>query len=115
LIPSFAAGQIEIMSASGDFDVPPGQYPPFATVTDKDHAAWIIIATSLGLAWTLLFGAIRVFIRYTISPGLGIDDACLAVATVSTYLVLCPLSENLPLVCTLFFCGFWLTLITPEL
>ncbi|KAF7196041.1 hypothetical protein HII31_02667 [Pseudocercospora fuligena] len=59
-----------------------GYSPPFATVTDDDHSAWIIIAASLGLALTLVFAGIRVFIRKIISPGVGLDDALLAVATV---------------------------------
>ncbi|KXT15028.1 hypothetical protein AC579_4883 [Pseudocercospora musae] len=57
-------------------------FPPFATVTDDDHSACIIIAASLGLALTLVFAGIRVFIRKIIIPGVGLDDALLAVATV---------------------------------
>jgi len=63
--------------------VPPGQHAPFATVTDTDHRAWIIIATALGLAISLLSSAIRVSIRLTVSPVWGPDDATLAVASVS--------------------------------
>ncbi|KXT00972.1 hypothetical protein AC578_8203 [Pseudocercospora eumusae] len=55
-------------------------HPPF--VTNSDHSAWIIVAASLGLALTLVFAGIRVFIRKIISPGVGLDDALLAVATV---------------------------------
>lgn len=63
--------------------VPPGQYPPFAVVTDTDHTAWVIISTALGLAYTLLFGAIRIFSRYTTTRNFGLDDFLLAAATVS--------------------------------
>ncbi|EME80440.1 uncharacterized protein MYCFIDRAFT_110389, partial [Pseudocercospora fijiensis CIRAD86] len=56
--------------------------PPFATLTDDDHSAWIVIAASLALALTLAFAGIRIFIRKIISPGVGLDDALLAVATV---------------------------------
>src|SRR5271155_4676800 len=70
-------------SPSTGFSVPSGQNPPFAVVTDTNHTAWIIIATALGLACVLLFSCIRIFVRCTISPGVGLDDAFLAAATVS--------------------------------
>lgn len=70
-------------SPSSGFSVPSGYSAPFAVVTDTDHSAWLIIATALGLSWTLLFAAIRIFIRRTIAPGVGLDDASLAAATVS--------------------------------
>lgn len=71
-------------SSSGDgFIIPPGYSPPFAIVTDSDHTAWILIATALGLACSLLFGGIRTFVRCTICPGVGWDDVLLASATVS--------------------------------
>ncbi len=63
----------------------PSYSAPFAVVTDTDHSAWLIIATALGLSWSLLFGAIRVFIRWTIAPGVGLDDVSLAAATVSQW------------------------------
>jgi hypothetical protein len=63
--------------------IPPGYSPPLAVVTDNDHTAWLIIATTLGLSLTLLFGGIRIFVRWTVSPGVGLDDGSLAVATVS--------------------------------
>ena len=62
--------------------VPEGQYPPFAVVTPDDHSAWIIIAAALGLASSFVFGAIRVFVRQTISPQYGLDDIALASSTV---------------------------------
>ena len=64
------------------FQVPPGYHPPFSTVSDNDHTAWILIAASLGTIYSLIFGGIRVFIRYTTSRVFGLDDAVLAVATV---------------------------------
>ena len=62
--------------------IPPGSSPPFYQVTDDDHTAWIIITTALCLCWVLLFAGIRVLIRYTITPGFGLDDATVAISTV---------------------------------
>ena len=62
--------------------IPPGQSAPFATVTSTDHSAWIIISTALGLSMSLLFAAIRVFIRSATKHGYGKDDYLLAAATV---------------------------------
>ena len=62
--------------------VPPGQSAPFATVTPTDHSAWIIISTALGLSMSLLFAAIRVFIRSATKHGYEKDDLVLAAATV---------------------------------
>ena len=62
--------------------IPSGYALPFYEVTDKDHTAWIIIATALCLSWLLLFAVIRVFIRRTISPGFKLDDATLGASTV---------------------------------
>ena len=69
------------MSASGPA-VPPGQSPPFTVITDTDHSGWIIIAAALGLACILLFSAIRVFVRCTVGPVVGLDDTFLSVSTV---------------------------------
>jgi hypothetical protein len=70
-------------SASGSgVVIPPGYSPPFYQVTDKDHTAWIVIASALCLCWLLLFAAIRVFIRCTITPGIGFDDVAVAISTV---------------------------------
>lgn len=71
------------MSSSDTFIIPEGWSPPLTVVTDKDHTAWILIATSLGLVCTLIFGGIRVFIRKSINPDFGLDDIFLASATVS--------------------------------
>lgn len=62
--------------------VPSGQYPPFAVVTETDHTAWIIIATALCLSFILLFSAIKIFIRFTVTPTLGLDESFLAASTV---------------------------------
>lgn len=62
--------------------VPPGQHGPFSTITSTDHSAWIIISSALGLCLSLLFAAIRVFIRSGMKQGYKKDDLLLAVATV---------------------------------
>ncbi|KAH8602282.1 hypothetical protein B0O99DRAFT_648094 [Bisporella sp. PMI_857] len=69
------------MSTAGPV-VPPGQYPPFAVVTDTDHSAWIIIATALGLSLILLFSVIKIFIRWSISSRVEFDEAFLATSTI---------------------------------
>lgn len=61
--------------------VPPGQSPPFAIVTPTDHAVWILISTTLGLACFLFFGAIRGLVRWTTGHGFGVDDHMLYAAT----------------------------------
>lgn len=77
------------LGADTEFQIPTGYSPPLAIVTEDDHTAWIMVASALGLACTLLFGGIRVFVRSTICPGIGMDDIFLAGATVSV-----PLLEN---------------------
>jgi hypothetical protein len=62
--------------------VPEGYHPPFAVVSPRDHTAWIVIATTLGLVNILLFAAIRFFLRLTTTQTLGRDDALIAIATV---------------------------------
>jgi hypothetical protein len=69
-------------TTASPFPVPSGQYPPFAVVTDTDHTAWIIIATALGLSCILIFSAIKIFIRWTMSPSVNLDEAFLAASTV---------------------------------
>lgn len=61
--------------------VPPGQYPPFATVTDEDHSAWIIIATALGVSFAFVALATRIFIRKFVNPAWALDDTVLGLAT----------------------------------
>jgi len=58
----------------------PGYYAPYATVTDTDHSAWIIIAAALGLTLILFFSVLRIAIAVTIRNALGFDDAFLAAA-----------------------------------
>jgi hypothetical protein len=72
-----------IMSVTASpIPVPSGQYPPFAVVTENDHTAWIIIATAFGLSCILLFSTIKIFIRWTASPTVGLDEVFLAASTV---------------------------------
>ena len=70
------------MSSQYGPTVPEGQYPPFAVVTPKDHAVWILIATSLGIACFLFFGGLRVLLRWTLGHGFGMDDYMLYAATI---------------------------------
>jgi len=51
-------------------------------VIPDDYSAWIIIAIALGLTSSIVFGAIRVFVRQTISLQYVLDDYTLAAATV---------------------------------
>nr|OQO10335.1 hypothetical protein B0A51_18303 [Rachicladosporium sp. CCFEE 5018] len=62
--------------------VPPGQHPPFATITPTDHAAWILVSSTLGLSLILLFAAIRVFIHQSNRQSYGVDDYLVGIATV---------------------------------
>ncbi|KAI5206250.1 hypothetical protein E4T38_03889 [Aureobasidium subglaciale] len=64
--------------------VPPGSSRPFAVVSDVDHSAWVIIATALGLSWSLTFGVMRVIVRATTRQRHGVDDYALAVSTFLT-------------------------------
>ena len=89
------------MLASTSLHVPPGQYPPFAAVTETDHSAWIIIAAAFGLSMILLAGGIRVFIRLTISRGWGVDDTLFAVSNVSCNLEILALVSILNHMCRL--------------
>lgn len=62
--------------------VPPGQHAPFATVTENDHTAWIIISTAMGMAFTLLALLTRGLIRKYINRGWALDDTVLSISTV---------------------------------
>lgn len=55
----------------------PGHFPPFAAVTSTDHAAWILVATILGLVCVLVFGALRILVRVR---SFGLDDYVLTLA-----------------------------------
>ena len=82
------------MSSSFGKSVPPGQFPPFAIITPSDHTAWIIISAALGLAVTLVFAGIRVFIRTTSNYTYDVDDYLVAVATVHAGIVEFALSNT---------------------
>ncbi|KAJ8061953.1 hypothetical protein OCU04_009738 [Sclerotinia nivalis] len=79
--------------------VPPGQSPPFAVVTSTDHAAWVIIATALGLSCVLIFGGIKTFARSSLGKGISYDEMCLAAsalfAVIQSSLVLGACSRGL--------------------
>lgn len=62
--------------------VPPGYYPAFSTVSSDDHSAWIIIATVLGMVYTIIFAGFRAFVSYTTGRNTGLDDMALYVGTV---------------------------------
>ncbi|KAK3703659.1 hypothetical protein LTR37_014355 [Vermiconidia calcicola] len=66
--------------------VPPGQYPPLATVSQTEHSAWILIATALGLAITILSLLARVIIRKFINPPWHLDDTWIVVSTVIDFI-----------------------------
>ncbi|KAF2165943.1 hypothetical protein M409DRAFT_55306 [Zasmidium cellare ATCC 36951] len=67
------------------FDTPLGQSPPFATVTPTDHEAYIIIAAALGTSLTLMFGCIRVWVRWTGGSRYGFDDWLIAGTTALSF------------------------------
>ncbi|KAK5170960.1 uncharacterized protein LTR77_004104 [Saxophila tyrrhenica] len=66
--------------------VPPGQHAPFATVSEKDRTAWILVATAMGIAFTTLSLLTRLTIRAFINRGWGWDDLMTVVATVLTWI-----------------------------
>ncbi|KAK0778398.1 hypothetical protein LTR91_008380 [Friedmanniomyces endolithicus] len=90
--------------------VPPGQYPPFATVTEDDHGAGIIIAAAMGIAFTSSVLVVRVFIRKYVNVGWQLDDTTLAIAT-----VLCWVQSSLVLAACADGLGRSLKLIPVEL
>ncbi|EED24129.1 conserved hypothetical protein [Talaromyces stipitatus ATCC 10500] len=61
--------------------VPPGQSPPFEVVDDQHHGAWIIIATALGVAITLVCWLIRLYVRFVLTSTFGIADWILAASS----------------------------------
>jgi hypothetical protein len=64
--------------------IPTGQSAPFARLTDDDHRAWIIIASAIGVSFTMLALISRTFIRFFVLTGWGLDDSLTIVSTVST-------------------------------
>jgi len=71
------------MAKTGDFPLPDGHYEPYTVITGDDHTGWIIIATALGLAMSLLSTTIRVALKSRVGQEFGLDDLLLAIATVS--------------------------------
>jgi hypothetical protein len=61
---------------------PAGQSAPAEIVDPKHHAAWIIIATALGLVCLLLCLLIRIYVRLAVSPLAGSADIFLGFAAV---------------------------------
>lgn len=57
------------------------QNPPFAVVSETDHAAWVIITTAIGIPIVLVFGLIRFVVRRGVA--FGLDDGFVAASTVS--------------------------------
>jgi hypothetical protein len=63
--------------------VPDGFGVPFATISDDDHTAWIVITALLGLAYSLLFGLVRALLSWSTGRGRPrVDDIALAISTV---------------------------------
>ncbi|KJZ71924.1 hypothetical protein HIM_08680 [Hirsutella minnesotensis 3608] len=51
-------------------------------VTPSDHGAYIVIAAVIGVTWSVLVLAIRLYIRFRLNGPYGIDDAAATFATV---------------------------------
>jgi hypothetical protein len=65
-----------------DAVVPSGYSQPVAVVTKTNHSAWIIIAAILGIVYAIIFGTIRIMVRFVSGSGFGWDDYSLGIATV---------------------------------
>ncbi|KYK58764.1 hypothetical protein DCS_05782 [Drechmeria coniospora] len=50
-------------------------------VTPSDHGAFIVIAGLIGLIWTVLVLAMRLYIRFGVNGPFGLDDAATSFAT----------------------------------
>lgn len=61
--------------------LPPGYSPPSAVITENDHGGWVTITNGVMLCNVLLFLAIRLYIRFSISPPFRHDDTVLCLAT----------------------------------
>lgn len=59
--------------------------PPYATVTETDHRAWIWIAASLGIVYSTIFLVIRSAARRSTGRGFAFDDILLVIGTVGHY------------------------------
>lgn len=62
--------------------VPEGQAPPFETVDDKHHSAWVIITAAIELSVSLVCLLIRIYVRLFLSPPFGLSDSIVVLATV---------------------------------
>jgi len=62
-----------------------GGHGPQAVVTAENHQAYIIITAILGLLWTLLVFAIRMYLRLWLNGPFGWDDAAATFATVRAW------------------------------
>ena len=56
---------------------------PLQRLTPTDKAAWIIMATLVGLTFLLLTDGLRWYIRYRLAPPLRLHDKVMFLATVS--------------------------------
>lgn len=52
-------------------------------VTNSDHGAYIVIVAVLGVTWSVLVLAIRLYIRLRLNGPFGPDDAAATLGTVS--------------------------------
>lgn len=71
-----------MLSGSASFKIPPGQHPPFATVTDTDHKAYIFISAIVGLLYSVVFVGFRIFLRNQTKQKWQREDTPFAFATV---------------------------------
>ncbi len=62
--------------------LPPGYSPPSTVLSDSDHGGWLTITIGVMLCNVLLFLAVRLYIRFAISPPFRRDDATFCLATV---------------------------------
>lgn len=58
---------------------------PYATVTEDDHTAWILVPATLGIIYSVVFCGIRVVARRSIGRSFERDEATLLVSMVREY------------------------------
>lgn len=64
-------------------ETPPGYREPYEHLTSDDHTAWIVIAATIGIIYSVIFLGFRIFIRRTLSLGrLSPDDSVVVAGTV---------------------------------
>ena len=61
----------------------PGQSAPLASITSTDERGIVLIATSLGLAFSLISLVIRIFIRIDFHQAFARDDVAVVASMVS--------------------------------